>query len=118
MSTIGHLSPAGLSKRPWAAVDVMHTKREGVKRHRTSASEGEPSKPASASKISEKYGSSASKSALNEGIPKTVDQALAAPSNLWSLSRNIAGQFTDLDPILTLDEQYVPIFYYIINCLS
>ncbi|KAI9369449.1 WD40-repeat-containing domain protein [Aspergillus egyptiacus] len=101
-------SPARLSKRSRAsdaALDMTQTKKEGVKRRRTSTIKdgfSERLEPANALEISTMSSGHDTQIALN-----MQDKAVAPPSDSWSLSRSIAGRFTNLDPILTPDEQYL-----------
>ncbi|KAL2824726.1 hypothetical protein BDW59DRAFT_172669 [Aspergillus cavernicola] len=109
MSTTEHPSPPRLPKRSRARDaalgNMTPTKREGVKRRRTStvgSEAGERLKTANALKVSEESGHHDAQVTLS-----AIDKGVASPSDSWSLSRGVAGQFTNLDPIVTLDEQYL-----------
>ncbi|KAJ0420462.1 quinon protein alcohol dehydrogenase-like superfamily [Aspergillus carlsbadensis] len=114
MSAAGLPSPARLPKRSRAS-DAAHgnmanTKKERVKRRRTSTGEeelGERLKPGSALVLSESSELCHAVSASNELPLRISDKGVTAPSKSWSLSQGVAGQFAGLDPILTPDEQYL-----------
>jgi hypothetical protein len=87
---------------------MPNTKKERVKRRRTSTNEEESresSKPESALVLSEISELRHAVSPSNELALRTSDRGVTAPSKSWSLSRGVAGQFAGLDPILTPDEQ-------------
>ncbi|KAL2798503.1 hypothetical protein BJX66DRAFT_295024 [Aspergillus keveii] len=114
MSATGLPSPARLSKRSRASDaspgNMPNTKKERVKRRRTSTNEEESrerSKPESALVLSEISELRHAVSPSNELALRTSDRGVTAPSKSWSLSRGVAGQFAGLDPILTPDEQYL-----------
>lgn len=99
MSTTNYASPARLAKRSRpsevALEDNMQTRREGTKRRRTSTGDdvvgGHPISPNTLE--------------LSQKLACNDDKDATRPSDGWSLTRGIAGQFTHLDPILSADEQ-------------
>ncbi|KAL4917052.1 WD40-repeat-containing domain protein [Aspergillus aurantiobrunneus] len=109
MSTNHSSSPVRLAKRTRAsnaALNDMHSKREGTKRRRISAEEHDdaPLKMPNALEVTQKPSCYNTTSASTEGI---IDKDVSRPSDSWTMSRSIAGLFTNLDPILTPDEQYL-----------
>lgn len=102
MSTKDNSSPVRLTKRlraSGAGLDNVKSKGDRVKRRRTSTDNetGKALKDSNALEISQQF------------IDAT--EALTEVPN-WTLSRPIAGHFTNTDPVLTPDEQYVfPHFY-------
>ncbi|KAL4869633.1 hypothetical protein BDV12DRAFT_184968 [Aspergillus spectabilis] len=110
MSSKDHQSPARLAKRSResdaALKNIMQTKRR-----RTSTGEGETEEDSgirNALMLSEKFGHHDTHTISTEAALSTIDKAVTTtPAGSWSLSRGIAGQFTNLDPSLTLDEQYL-----------
>ncbi|CEL06714.1 hypothetical protein ASPCAL09886 [Aspergillus calidoustus] len=114
MSATGLPSPARLTKRSRASdaapSNMTNTKKERVKRRRTSTGEeglGEGSKQGSALVLSESFQLHHALSPRNELAQRISDKGVTASSKSWSLSRGVAGQFSSLDPILTPDEQYL-----------
>lgn len=108
MSTIDYASAARLAKRSRpseVALENMQTRREGTKRRRTSTGddvvEGHPKSP-TASELSQKPACYYTTSEVAVSID---DKNATRPSDCWSLTRGIAGQFTHLDPMLSADEQ-------------
>lgn len=108
MSTTNYASPARLAKRSRpseVALENMQTRRDGTKRRRTSTGddvvEGHPKSP-NALELSQK---SARYGTTSEVALSIDDKDATRPSDCWSLTRGIAGQFTHLDPILSADEQ-------------
>lgn len=109
MSTTNYASPARLAKRSRpsevALEDNMQTRREGTKRRRTSTGDdvvgGHPISP-NTLELSQKL---ACNDATSDFALSTDDKDATRPSDGWSLTRGIAGQFTHLDPILSADEQ-------------
>ncbi|KAL2864865.1 WD40 repeat domain-containing protein [Aspergillus lucknowensis] len=109
MPTTEHSNPSRCPKRSRASDEVpgsmTQVKRERVKRRRTSADDEatkEHLKPPNA--LSGKP--SNCHTVTNEIGPSALDK-ITAPPDSWSLSQRIGGQFTNLDPILTPDEQYL-----------
>ncbi|KAL2808535.1 WD40-repeat-containing domain protein [Aspergillus granulosus] len=89
---------------------MTNTKKERVKRRRTSTDEeesGERFKPANALVPSEDTKLRSTVSESNDPALLNSDKAVTTTSKSWSLSRGIAGQFASLDPVLTPDEQYL-----------
>ncbi|KAL4801881.1 hypothetical protein BDV18DRAFT_154541 [Aspergillus unguis] len=107
-------SPARLAKRSRAsdtALDNLQTKQDRTKRRRTSTcqDEGTTNEQSKSSNVLRTSQSSNRNdtSTSTEVALSTVDKDAPAPSGSWALSRCIAGQFTNLDPVLTPDEQYI-----------
>jgi NET1-associated nuclear protein 1 (U3 small nucleolar RNA-associated protein 17) len=96
MSTKDTSSPVRLTKRSRASdagLDNVKTKGDRVKRRRTSDNEtGKAPKNSNALEISQQFINAAE-------VPTEVPT--------WTLSRPIAGHFTNTDPVLTPDEQYL-----------
>ncbi|KAL3472405.1 hypothetical protein BJX99DRAFT_235467 [Aspergillus californicus] len=109
MPNAAYPSPTRLAKRlraSDAALDNMSpTKREGVKRRRTTSVKnevGEHLKPSVALKVTEK-----SSQPDQQVTPSTMDKEAALLFHPWCLSQSTAGQFTNLDPLLTPDEEFL-----------
>ena len=105
-------SPARLAKRSRAsdaALDNTQVKKERTKRRRTSAGEDHAgngnSKPQNSLEILQKYIVYDTHGTSSQLALSATDQGLNLPSSPWSVTRNLAGQFSDIDPILTPDEQ-------------
>ncbi|KAL4784478.1 hypothetical protein BJX76DRAFT_347721 [Aspergillus varians] len=110
MSTKDHSSPTRLAKRSRAndaAVDNMQSKREGTKRRRTSSGKGMVGGHLITPDVMEVSQKSSRYDTTSEVALITIDKDVTTPPDSWSLSRGIAGQFTNLDPIITPDEQYI-----------
>ncbi|KAE8387172.1 WD40-repeat-containing domain protein [Aspergillus alliaceus] len=102
---------ARFSKRSRAsdtAQDTMiRTDREQVKRRRTSRSKNEIKKSLETTSPREKDGRYQAAQVANDPLPHSTDQVKNGVSETWSLSTTVAGQFTNIDPILTRDEEYL-----------
>ncbi|KAL4875529.1 hypothetical protein BJY04DRAFT_211276 [Aspergillus karnatakaensis] len=105
MATKHHQSPGRLVKRSRAtdaALDgSLQTKTERTKRRRTFTGDEETGSD-------QAMRSSLAVSTSTEVTPINIDNTMkTAPPDSWSLSRGVAGQFTNINPCLTLDEQYI-----------
>ncbi|KAL6230809.1 hypothetical protein BDW75DRAFT_57605 [Aspergillus navahoensis] len=101
MSTKDNSGPARLTKRSRASdavLDNVQAKRERTKRRRTST-DNETGKALKDSNTLE-----ASQQFIHD---TTVGVTSPKPSNSWTLAHPVAGHFTNTDPVLTLDEQYL-----------
>ncbi|KAL4994446.1 WD40-repeat-containing domain protein [Aspergillus recurvatus] len=101
MSTKDNSSPARLTKRSRASdagLDNVQAKRERTKRRRTSTDNetGNALKDTNILEVPQQF--------IHD---TTVEVASSKPSNSWTLSRPVAGHFTNTDPVLTPDEQYL-----------
>lgn len=105
-----HSSPARLAKRSRAsdaAIDNMQLKQERTKRRRTSTDEGGgEAKGQLKSLSSEELSQSLCRHEKTGNVVESgIERIASTESNIWCLSRCIAGQFLNLDPVLTPDEQ-------------
>ncbi|KAL4959498.1 WD repeat protein [Aspergillus stella-maris] len=107
-------SPARLAKRSRAsdaALDNTQVKKERTKRRRTSAGEDHAgngnSKTQNSSEVSQKSIAYDTPGTSIQLALSAIDQGANSPSSPWSITRNLAGQFSDIDPVLTPDEQYI-----------
>ncbi|KAL4945988.1 hypothetical protein BDV06DRAFT_183828 [Aspergillus oleicola] len=107
-------SPARLAKRSRAsdaALDNSQLKKERTKRRRTSGGEDqakdEHSEPRTALEVSQKSNNYDITPASNELAFSAIDKDSDSLSHSWSMTRGLAGRFSDIDPVLTPDEQYI-----------
>ncbi|KAL5339258.1 WD40-repeat-containing domain protein [Aspergillus crustosus] len=106
---------ARLANRPSASdatlENIMPFKPEHTKRRRSSTAERDPGEgPATrnALTVSKKTSHYNAITASAKAIFSSIDKATTiAPASSWSLFGGIAGQFINLDPCLTPDEQYL-----------
>ncbi|PTU22224.1 hypothetical protein P175DRAFT_0478248 [Aspergillus ochraceoroseus IBT 24754] len=114
MSPIDQTSQGRLPKRSRpndvGSDSVVQNKREGVKRRRTSGVENGVEEDSRSSKASKESGNTNNRDmivASNETSLHKTEEKPASLSESWSLLRGIAGQFSNLDPTFSFDEQYL-----------
>ncbi|KAL4930578.1 WD40 repeat domain-containing protein [Aspergillus undulatus] len=114
MPSKDHSSPARLAKRSRgsdAPSDNLQLKKERTKRRRTTTDVEETlrgnSKSQNALEVSQKPSRYDTTSTSSELALSTIGGDATPSSTSWSMTRGIAGQFTNLDPVLSSDEQYI-----------
>ncbi|KAF7592839.1 hypothetical protein BBP40_012374 [Aspergillus hancockii] len=90
--------------------NMIRTERERTKRRRTSRSKDEIKQTLEttvAQVPKEMSDHHRLVHSANCSLPHSVDQEKSAAPKIWSLSTPVAGQYTNVDPILTHDEEYL-----------